>query len=106
MITATAEEATSKSVDLFARNRPRFELVFGPVFDWPTIPLHMGLLPNGKVLGFGAHPTANEGTEHYAVWNPANGATADAVTELANTTGNNIFCAGQTLLPAVTLRAR
>lgn len=33
MVTAAAEEVTHSSVNLFARNRPRFELVFGPTFD-------------------------------------------------------------------------
>ncbi|HKY92043.1 MAG TPA: galactose oxidase early set domain-containing protein [Nevskiaceae bacterium] len=72
---------------------------FGPVFDWPTIPLHLTLMPNGKVLGFGAEPDLSYGTMHYAVWDPTKGIGAGSMTELLNETGTNIFCAGQTLYP-------
>lgn len=74
--------------------------VFGPLFDWPIIPIHATLLPDGRVLGFGSTVTGKQGGQlHYAVWDPALGQQADAFTVLPNTTGTDIFCAGQALLP-------
>lgn len=74
--------------------------VFGPLFGWPIIPIHTTLLPDGRVLSFGSTVTGKQGGQlHYAVWDPALGQQADAFTVLPNTTGTDIFCAGQALLP-------
>lgn len=74
--------------------------VFGPLFGWPIIPIHVTLLPDGRVLSFGSTVTGKQGGQlHYAVWDPALGQQADAFTVLPNATGTDIFCAGQALLP-------
>ncbi|WP_374564103.1 galactose oxidase-like domain-containing protein [Ideonella sp.] len=74
--------------------------VFGEAFGWPLIPLHTVLLPDGRVLSFGTKPNGAQGALlHYAVWDPALGTGDSSKTMLPNTTGTDIFCAGQALLP-------
>jgi len=75
--------------------------LFGPVFSWPLIPIHVALMPDGRVLGYGtdakgAHPT----TLSYVVWDPSKGLGEDAFVSLPNGTGSNLFCAAQLVLPA------
>jgi len=74
--------------------------VFGAAFTWPLIPLHTVLLPDGRVLSYGSKPSGiQSGLLNYAVWDPAQGMGSKAKTLLSNTTGTDIFCAGQALLP-------
>ncbi|MEK8033861.1 galactose oxidase-like domain-containing protein [Ideonella sp. DXS29W] len=74
--------------------------VFGEAFSWPLIPLHTILLPDGRVLSYGSKPDGNQGALlHYAVWDPSLGTGAESKLLLSNTTGTDIFCAGQALLP-------
>ncbi|WP_198321051.1 galactose oxidase-like domain-containing protein [Azohydromonas aeria] len=78
---------------------------FGPVFGWPIIPIHMVQLPDGRVLAYGSDDKGNQGAKlHYAVWDPnwnpgAPGAAPSPFQLLANTTGTDIFCNTQVLLP-------
>lgn len=73
---------------------------FGPLFDWPVIPLHATLLPDGRVLGFGGNVSGKQNTLSYAVWNPAMGTAPESITSLSNTTATNVFCSGGGLIPA------
>jgi hypothetical protein len=73
---------------------------FGPVLPWPLMPIHQVLLPDGRVLFYGSDTNGQQGGGlHYAVWDPSLGTGADAFMVLPTTTGSNIFCAGQSLLP-------
>jgi hypothetical protein len=71
--------------------------MFGEAFTWPLIPIHVALLPDGRVMAFGTDQTGNvKGSAlKYAVWNPADATTAFLV--LPNTTATQIFCATQVL---------
>ncbi len=74
--------------------------VFGAAFTWPLIPLHTVLLPDGRVLSYGSKPSGiQSGLLNYAIWDPALGMGSKAKMLLSNTTGTDIFCAGQALLP-------
>ncbi|HCK91388.1 MAG TPA: hypothetical protein DHW71_00295 [Gammaproteobacteria bacterium] len=73
---------------------------WGGVFDWPIIPIHTVLNPDGSLMTFGTNNTGGQGAElHYSVWNPALGTGANAHTLLPNETPTDIFCAAQVLLP-------
>lgn len=74
--------------------------LFGPVINWPSVPIHWVLTPDGRVMNFGATSTGNQGGElDYSVWNPTLGTGADAFLLLPNTTEVNTFCAAQWLIP-------
>ena len=72
---------------------------WSPVNAWPLIPLHAVLMPDGRVLTYG---TKADGTQTgyfiYDVWDPTAPAAAQHVTS-QNTTGTDIFCSSQVLLP-------
>jgi hypothetical protein len=73
---------------------------FGEPFSWPLIPLHTILLPDGRVLSYGSKPSGiQSGLMHYALWDPQQGTGTESKLLLSNTTGTDIFCAGQALLP-------
>lgn len=75
--------------------------VFGPVIQWPSVPIHLVLTPDGRVMAFGATSTGKQGGQlDYSVWDPELGTGADAFLLLDNTTEVNLFCAGQWLLPS------
>jgi Domain of unknown function (DUF1929)/Kelch motif len=74
--------------------------LFGPVINWPSVPIHWVLTPDGRVMNFGATSNGKQGGElDYSVWNPALGTGADAFLLLPNTTEVNTFCAAQWLIP-------
>jgi YVTN family beta-propeller protein len=71
--------------------------MFGELFSLPVIPVHAVLTADGRVLHYGSD-TAGKQTANfnYAVWNPADGLSDT----LPNSTGTDIFCSSQLLLPA------
>jgi hypothetical protein len=73
--------------------------VFGPVVTWPIIPLHAGLLPDGRVINYGTDTSGNQGAQFiYDVWNPALGTGTNSHSVLSNTTSTDIFCSGLSLM--------
>lgn len=73
---------------------------FGEAFTWPIIPVHTTLLADGRVLTFGTNELGKQsGLLRYVLWDPALGTGPDAMQVLDNTTGTDIFCAGQALMP-------
>ncbi len=69
----------------------------GPPGDWPLVPIHMGLLPDGRLLTFGRESDlASELI--YDIWDYREGLTAHSHLTLPNTTGTDLFCANQLLL--------
>jgi Glyoxal oxidase N-terminus len=73
--------------------------VFGPPVTWPIIAIHEVLLPDGRVMSYGTGEQGGQGAGGvYDVWNPKQGTSAAAHTVLPNTTGTDIFCAGQSVM--------
>lgn len=74
---------------------------FGPVFDWPIIPIHMVLLPDGRVLSYGTDRNGVQGaTMWYSIWDPSLGTGPNSMMTLDNTWRTDTFCAAQTLIPS------
>ena len=75
---------------------------WGPVFDWPLIPIHSVLMPDGRVMTYGSRPDGSS-TAYFNLdlWdnegNPDSGHLS-----IANGTGVDIFCGSQLLLPPLT----
>ena len=66
---------------------------WGPVVDLPTVPIHMHLLANGKVMFWDRHDHVNGWDVDPRLWDPA----TQTVTTLALPV-YDIFCSGHTLL--------
>lgn len=76
--------------------------------DWPIIPVHASLTPDGRVLTYGAglanaagqvtDPTVQTGKFVYDVWDPAFGLDGGHLT-LPNSTPTDLFCSAQLILP-------
>ncbi len=78
---------------------PGADGAWSPVKPWPLIPLHMVVMPDGRVLSFGTKADGTQtGNFIYDVWDPAGGFDAGHLT-LANTTGTDIFCSSTLVLP-------
>ncbi len=67
--------------------------------NWPLIPIHALLTPDGRVLTFGTDGNGIQtGFFSYDVWDPEEGLSGGHIT-LPNTTLTDIFCAAQVILP-------
>lgn len=73
--------------------------MFGPVFNWPIIPIHVVLLPDGRILSYGSNQLGQQGGKHYTVWDPTVGEESDAMLTLKYRSETIIFCNTQLLLP-------
>ena len=97
---AAAEAATSFSGTI-PNGGPTAYLggFFGPAVNWPIIPLHEVLLPDGRVMNYGTGTTGSQGAALvYDVWDPSLGTGTNSQLVLTNTTGTDIFCSAQSLL--------
>ena len=78
---------------------PNVTGAWSPVTPWPLIPLHMVLMPDGRVLSFGTKADGTQtGSFIYDVWDPAGGLNGGHLT-LDNGTGTDIFCSSTLVLP-------
>ena len=71
--------------------------------EWPLIPLHALLLPDGRVLSYGSDRDGTQtGGFVYDLWSPSKGLPgneAAAHWTLSNRTGTDLFCSAQIVLP-------
>ncbi len=63
--------------------------------NWPLIPIHATLTPDGRVVTYG---NKGGGSLIYDVWDPASGFAGGHIT-LPNQTQTDIFCGAQVVLP-------
>ena len=67
--------------------------------NWPLIPIHAALTPDGRVLTYGTDGTGKQtGFFIYDVWDPAAGLGGGHFT-LNNGTNTDIFCSSQVIVP-------
>jgi Domain of unknown function (DUF1929) len=67
--------------------------------NWPLMPIHAVVLPDGRVLTYGSSATGQQtGFFNYDVWTPSEGLANGHLT-LPNGTGTDTFCNAQLLLP-------
>lgn len=72
--------------------------------DWPIIAIHSSVLPDGRVLTFGAPPGGNvQDGRRLVFWNPSLGFNGNAFQIVANAQNVDSFCATATLLSDGTL---
>jgi hypothetical protein len=74
---------------------------FSAVANWPLIPIHVVLLPDGRVMSYGTDGQGNQtGQFNYDVWDPSKGTGTASHLVLPNTTGTDIFCSAQIIVPS------
>ena len=72
---------------------------FGPVVAWPIIPIHVVLLPGGRVMNYGTGRGGQQGAEFiYDVWTPSLGTGTNAHLVLSNTTATDLFCSSASVM--------
>jgi hypothetical protein len=69
---------------------------WGPVVNWDIVPLHMNLLPSGKILAWGKTDVPPDTMGMPRVWDPAVGPPSGARMIMVDTM---LFCAGHALMP-------
>ncbi len=78
---------------------PNVTGAWSTVIPWPLIPVHMVLMPDGRILSFGTKADGTQtGNFIYDVWDPAGGLSGGHST-LTNNTGTDIFCSSTLVLP-------
>jgi hypothetical protein len=99
--TAGAATVSSGTIELSPLSEAATRGSWGPVVSWDIVPLHMNLLPNGKVFAWGKRERNVSGTITDTmgvprIWDPAagppNGLAPIGVQDM-------LFCAGHTLMP-------
>jgi hypothetical protein len=68
---------------------------WGPVVPWDIVPLHMNLMPNGKIIAWGKTDVADT-MGMPRIWDPAQGPPSTATMIDVDTM---LFCAGHVLMP-------
>jgi galactose oxidase len=88
----------SSSVNVAALSSQATTGSWGPVVDWPMVPLHMHLLPTGKILAWGKYDTGVNGTMggRPRLWDPASGPPSGAQMIDVDTM---LFCSGHAFMP-------
>lgn len=71
------------------------------VLNWPMIPIHAVLTPQGKVFTWGTDSAGNNSSVfNYDLWDPKLGSGTNSHQTLPNTVGVDSFCSGALLMPS------
>jgi hypothetical protein len=87
---------TSSPVEVSALPPEAEDGDWGPVVPWPVVPLHMNLLPNGRILAWGKTDAGADTMGMPRLWDPASGTPEDLPMIQVDTM---LFCAGHVLMP-------
>lgn len=93
--TAGTVSVTSSPVEVSALPPEATDGEWGPLVQWDVVPLHMNLLPNGKILAWGKTEVADT-MGMPRLWDPAAGSPEGLPMINVDTM---LFCAGHVLLP-------
>jgi hypothetical protein len=89
-----ADTVTAAPVNVSALPAEATTGKWGPVVDWDIVPLHLSLLPSGKLLGWGKFEVGGA-MGMPRLWNPASGSPAGAPMVPVDTM---LFCSGHAFL--------
>jgi galactose oxidase-like protein/Big-like domain-containing protein len=94
--TAASASATSNSITLDPLPTEATKGAWGPVVNWDIVPLHMSLMPNGKIITWGKTDVPPDTMGMPRIWDPAAGPPSTARMIDVDTM---LFCAGFALMP-------
>ena len=93
--TTTTTGSTTIPADAYLKG------TYSAVVNWPLIPIHMVLLPDGRIMSYGTDAQgAQTGQFNYDVWDPSKGTGTASHLVLPNTTGTDLFCSAQIVVPS------
>jgi galactose oxidase len=90
-----AASATSSTVTLSALPTEASTGKWDAPVNWDIVPLHMSLLPTGKILAWGKYEAGTSMMANPRLWDPAAGPPTSAIEVPADTM---LFCSGHTLM--------
>jgi galactose oxidase len=90
-----AAAATSSTIAVKALPPEATTGKWGPLVSWNIVPLHMSLLPTGKILAWGKFEAGTTMMGNPRLWDPSVGPPTTAIEVPADTM---LFCAGQTFM--------
>jgi Domain of unknown function (DUF1929) len=94
--TAGASSVTSSPVNVSALPPEATSGDWGPVVPWDIVPLHMNLMPNGKILAWGKTDIGADTMGMPRLWDPASGSPSGLPMIDVD---SMLFCAGHALMP-------
>ena len=94
--TSGTASVTSSPIALTPLSQQAMEGEWGPLVTWDIVPLHMSLLPNGKIFAWGRSDVADT-MGMPRIWDPATQPTPSGLPEIH--VDDMLFCAGHTLMP-------
>ena len=71
--------------------------VMGVAADWPLVPIHMGITPDGRMMSFGRE-SGDAAEMIYDIWDYREGTGPASHLTLPNRSGTDLFCANQLML--------
>jgi hypothetical protein len=95
--TSGTSSVTSSPVDLDPLPEEASKGQWGSVVPWDIVPLHMSLLPNGRIFAWGKTEQSDT-LGRPRIWDPATKPSPTGLPEI-DTGMDMLFCAGHTLLP-------
>jgi hypothetical protein len=94
-----APDVTATAISASVPSDAHIRGAWSAVSNWPIMPIHAVLLPDGRVLTYGTDASGRQTAFfNYDVWDPAQGPGAGHLT-LPNGTGADTFCGAQLVLP-------
>ena len=94
--TAGTSSVTSSPVDVSPLSPEATSGKWGPVVPWDIVPLHMNLMPNGKIIAWGKTDVSDT-MGMPRIWDPASGSGPNGLPMIEVDT--MLFCAGHALMP-------
>lgn len=94
--TAGGASATSSQINISSLGLEATIGAWGPVVNWDIVPLHMILMPNGKIITWGKRDVLPDTMGVPRIWDPAAGPPSGAPMIMVDTM---LFCAGFALMP-------
>jgi hypothetical protein len=95
--TAGSATVTSSPVEVSALSSQATTGSWGPVVNWDIVPLHMALMPNGKIFAWGRSDIGGDTLGLPRIWDPSTGAPPVGLPPIV--VSDMLFCAGLTLMP-------
>jgi galactose oxidase len=93
--TVGAATALSATVTLNALPPEATRGRWDPPVNWDIVPLHLSLLPTGKLLAWGKYESGTTSMANPRLWNPSAGPPSSAI---SLSTPDMLFCSGHTLM--------